>query len=133
MQTSYLLLRDDVVIGAQIERALGGSSSRLETTSIGLVFAAIPRSTKQTCPGSVVIHGIKSRLPGSNGEQDIRVVFFQAYIERESLVTTDLMEKYPDRFCCGQSEILQNPLGIPLQAAVNSGSHIAFFDRHARM
>jgi hypothetical protein len=43
---SYLLPLEEVVIGAQIARALGGSESSLERTIIGRTFPAIPKSTR---------------------------------------------------------------------------------------
>ena len=71
MDTSYSLSRVDVVIGAHTARARGASSSRRETTSMGLVLAVMPRSTKYTCPGSVVIYGIKRGLTNGYWQQDI--------------------------------------------------------------
>jgi hypothetical protein len=63
---------------------------------MGLVLAAMPRSTKYTCPGSVVIHRIKRGLASGERQQNVRVVFLESKIEREPLAESDLMQKYSD-------------------------------------
>ena len=91
---------------------------------MGLVLAAIPRSTKYTCPGSVVIYGIKRGLTNGYWQQDVRVVLLESKVKWESLVASDLVQEYSDGISRCQTELMQDQLGFPLEAVINSGTDI---------
>jgi len=48
-------------------------------------------------------------------------------------VAADLMQEDSDRVGCGQPELMQDQLGIPLKAVVYSSTDIGFFVWRARM
>lgn len=100
---------------------------------MGRVFAAIPRSTRYTSPGLVVIHGIQGGLPHGRGQQDISVVSREPQIEGQSSMQTDLVQEYSNRFSRGQSQFTKNLFRITLELFVYPGADVCVFIGHIRM
>jgi hypothetical protein len=54
----------------------------------------------------------------------VQVVFIQAKIKWEPLAAADLMQEYSDGIGRGQPKLLQDQLGLALEAVVNSCTDI---------